>query len=114
MRKGYLADPAIRRIVNQGLRDAQHRNPSSHPAYFTTGFFHHANELHREILDSGLDLHLLAAVEGPAWLLSDLDEQLNDKARREQLMGAMRWIEAEPSLLGASAHMMAIAHRAKT
>jgi hypothetical protein len=29
-------------------------------------------------------------------------------------MGAIRWIEAEPSLLGASAHMMAIAHRAKT
>jgi hypothetical protein len=56
-------------------------------------------------------LHALLAVEGPAWLLPDIQERLADPARRERVLAAVRRVEAEPSLLGASSHLLVIAHR---
>lgn len=114
MRKGYLADAGFRRIVEQDLLDGQHRNPAGHPAYFTTAFFHHPDELEREIRDSGLELDRLFAVEGPAWLITSLEEQWNDPDRREPTIHALRNLEGERSILGASAHIMAIAHKVMT
>jgi hypothetical protein len=51
------------------------------------------------------------AVEGPGWLLSDLDVRLADSRRREVLLAALASLEAEPALLGVSAHLLAIASR---
>ena len=46
--------------------------------------------------------------EGPGWLL---EERWSDPLQREQLLDAARLAEAEPSLLGASAHLMAVARK---
>ncbi|MGQ0733595.1 MAG: hypothetical protein ACT4QD_08075 [Acidobacteriota bacterium] len=51
------------------------------------------------------------AVEGPAWLLPDLDARLGDDSRRMVLLDALAAIEAEPTLLGASAHLLMVARR---
>jgi hypothetical protein len=40
-----------------------------------------------------------------------VEERLADPARREQVLAAVRRVEAEPSLLGASAHLLAVALR---
>lgn len=109
LRSGYLEDATFAEIVEQDLTDGQHRNPTNHPAYFTTAFFHHPDELRREVADSGLTLEHLLAVEGPAWLCSDVDAHWNDPCRRERLLGVVRRLEAESFILGASAHMLAIA-----
>ena len=50
-------------------------------------------------------------IEGPAWLLKDLDQWLGNPSRRETLLTALTHLEAEPSLLGASAHLLAVAIR---
>ena len=63
---------------------------------------------------AGFDVRALLAVEGPVGVHGEsgaLDEWLDDAERREILMRAIRRIEAEPSLLGASPHVMAIATR---
>jgi hypothetical protein len=39
------------------------------------------------------------------------EDRLADPARREVLLRALRRIEAEPSLLGASPHLLALARR---
>src|ERR1051326_3221267 len=62
---GYLNDPEFVRIVQQDLVDGQHRNPTNHPAYFTTAFFHHPDELAAEVAEAGFTLEALLAVEGP-------------------------------------------------
>jgi hypothetical protein len=41
----------------------------------------------------------------------DLDAWLDDEAARERLLQVLRRLETEPSLVGASAHMVAVAHR---
>jgi len=109
--RGYLDDPEFARIVERDLRDGQHRNATNNPAYFTTAFFHHPDELAAEIREAGLRHEATFAVEGPAWLLQDFDAHWNDPSRRERLLTALRALEAEPSLLGASAHLLAVARK---
>jgi hypothetical protein len=93
--------------VERDVREGQHRNPTRRPHWFTTAFFH----LPEEVADAGLRLHAVLAVEGPGWVLPDVAERLTDPARRQRLLAAIRRVEAEPSLLGASAHLLAVAHR---
>ena len=50
-------------------------------------------------------------VEGPGWLLGDLDDWLSDPQRRDKLLAVLRRIEAEPSIMGVSAHLLAVGHR---
>ena len=50
-------------------------------------------------------------MEGPAWLVGNLDGYLSDKTRTKLLLDALRPIEAESSLAGASAHIMAVGRR---
>jgi hypothetical protein len=109
--RGYLDEPAFGAIVERDLRDGQHRNPTGRPEWFTTAYFHLPGELGPEVAEAGLRLEALLAVEGPAWLLADIGERLADPDRRETVLAAIRRVEAEPSLLGASAHLLAVARR---
>ncbi|HET8524698.1 MAG TPA: methyltransferase domain-containing protein [Thermomicrobiales bacterium] len=110
---GFLDDPAFAPIVERDLRDGQHRNPTNQPGYFTTAYFHHPDELADEISAAGLELESVRAVEGPAWLLPNLDHWWEDDTRRERLLTYLAAVEREPSLVGVSAHMLAIAVRQK-
>jgi SAM-dependent methyltransferase len=109
--RGYLDEPGFEAIVERDVREGEHRNPTQRPEWFTTAHFHLPGELSREVTDAGLRLHAVLAVEGPAWMLPDIAERLGDPTRRERVLAAIRRVEAEPSLLGASAHLLAIAHR---
>lgn len=106
-----LDDPEFQGIVRRDLADGQHRNPTNHPAYFTTAFFHHPEELKREMEEAGLRHEGTLAIEGPGWLLQDFENHWGDDGRRTRLLDAVRAVEAEASLLGASAHLMAVARK---
>jgi len=109
--KGFLDDPQFARIAEQDLRDGQHRNPTNHPFYFTTAFFHHPDELKAETEEAGLRYEATLSIEGPGWLLQNFEEHWSDEARRERLLSATRALESEASILGVSAHMMALARK---
>jgi hypothetical protein len=51
------------------------------------------------------------AVEGPVWLMPDLEERWRDERRRAQLLDLLRRVEAEPAALAMSAHLLLVAHR---
>jgi len=106
-----IDDPHFDEIVMRDLREGQHRNPTGEPYYFTTAFFHHPDEFKAEIKDAGLQLESILPVEGPVWLLQDFAERWADQRLRQRLLDSIKWIESEASLLGASAHMVAVAHR---
>ena len=108
---GFLDDPEFVRIVQGDLKDGRHRNPGNNPAYFTTAFFHQPEELGAEIEEAGLHHEKTLPVEGPGWLLQNFQHHWNDPGRRERLLGAIRLLEDEPSILGASAHLLAVARR---
>jgi ubiquinone/menaquinone biosynthesis C-methylase UbiE len=111
LRGGYLEDPTFAVIAAGDRRDGRHRNPTGDPAYFTTAYFHRPEELAAECAAAGLVHEATLAVEGPGWFLPDLDARLADERRRAVLLAALAALEAEPTLLGVSAHLLAVARR---
>jgi SAM-dependent methyltransferase len=108
--KAYLLDPAFEAIVDSSLRDGRHRNPQRRREWFTTAYFHRPDELAEEVRAAGFGLEALVAVEGLGAFLADAAHGwLDDAARREPLLRAIRRVEAEPALLGASPHVLAVA-----
>jgi ubiquinone/menaquinone biosynthesis C-methylase UbiE len=109
--KGYAVDPVFERTVERVLADGRHRNPQRHPGWFTTAYFHLPDELAAEVRDAGFDLTGVFAIEGVGEWLPDIDEWLDDPARRAALLRAIARVETEPSLLGASPHLLAVGVR---
>lgn len=106
--EGDLFDPAFRQIVERDLMDGQHRNPTGNPRWFTTAYFHHPDELREEIEAGGAEVIEIIGVEGLAALLPQLADQWEDPGRRDVILDAARRVENEPSLLGLSAHLIAV------
>jgi ubiquinone/menaquinone biosynthesis C-methylase UbiE len=111
LRKGFLKDPRFADIVNQDLKNGQHRNPANHPEYFMDTFFHHPDELRREVAEGGFVVTGIYGVEGPCWLLPDFAEWWDHEEYRDRLLRIARTLETEPSILGASAHLIAVAKK---
>ncbi|MGC2476417.1 MAG: methyltransferase domain-containing protein [Candidatus Sulfotelmatobacter sp.] len=108
---GFFDDPTFAPIVERDLEDSQHRNPTDNALYFTDAYFHRPGELSRELLASGFQVVEIVAIEGPGWLALDFDRLWNDPAQRERLLAAVRQVEREPSILGATSHIMAIGRK---
>ena len=111
LRGGYLEDPAFAAVAARDREHGLHRNPTGDPTYFTTAYFHRPEDLAVECSEAGLAHEATLAVEGPAWLLPDLDARLADARRRAALLAALDALETEPALLGVSAHLLAVARR---
>jgi len=109
--RGFFRDAEFRKIVAADLTCGQHCNPTNEPAYFTTAYFHRPEELAAEVGDAGFDEVQILSVEGPAWSTALFREAWNDTVQRHSLMGFLSLIEREPSIHGASAHLMAVARR---
>lgn len=104
-----IFDDAFAAMVERDLHDGQHRNPEDHPDRFTTAFFHHPDEIRAEVADVGLELLDLVGLEGMAVWQLDLEDRMTDAGARELLLEAARAVESEPTLLGLSPHLLAVA-----
>jgi ubiquinone/menaquinone biosynthesis C-methylase UbiE len=110
--RDLFRDAAFAAIVERDLRDGQHRNPTARLDYFTTAYFHRPEELREELLAAGLRVRGLYGIEGPGWILPDLTDRWSDPERRDALLRVARLLETEPSMLGCSAHLLAIGRKA--
>jgi hypothetical protein len=63
------------------------------------------------LLTAGLRVEGLYGVEGPGWILPDLADRWVDPERRNALRHVAQLLEAEPSVLGCSAHLLAIGRK---
>lgn len=110
MSAGFLDDPAFAPIVEQDLRNGQHRNPEDQPGYFTTAFFHHPEELQAEVREVGWSIVETVGIEGPGWWIPQpFAAWWEVETRRERLLAAVRAVEREPTLLGLGPHLMVVA-----
>jgi SAM-dependent methyltransferase len=107
--RGFLFDPEFRPIVERDLREGQHRNPQRRPHWFTTAYFHHPDELRAELERANLEVVELVGVEGLAGWLPQLSQRWHNPADRELIVWSACVVEAEPSLLALSGHLLAVA-----
>lgn len=103
IKQGWLGDPDFRVVLAGSLADGQHRNPfgSERPEFFTTAYMHLPAELSGEASAVGLTDVRVLPVEGPGWL----DDSPGSVAHHAE---AARRVENEPSLLGATSHLLAV------
>jgi ubiquinone/menaquinone biosynthesis C-methylase UbiE len=111
--RGFFKDPVFRKIVANDLASGQHRNPTENAHYFTTAFFHRPEELDAEVREAGFEEVRVLAVEGPIWSAAQFSQTWGDPAQRKELMEFLSLVEREPSVLGASAHLLAVGRRSK-
>ena len=93
------------------LATGVHRNPTGSPEYFTTASFHRPEELYSEMREAAFEDVKLLAVEGPAWGGAHFRAALTDPVQRNVLLRMLSEIESESSIMGASAHFIAIAYK---
>jgi SAM-dependent methyltransferase len=109
--RDLLGDARFAAIVERDLRDGQHRNPTERLDYFTTAYFHRPDELRDEVARAGLVVEGVYGLEGPAWILPDFVERWADARQRSEIVRVARALESEPSVVGMSAHLLAVARK---
>ncbi len=110
--KDYFSDARFRPLAERALADGVHRNVDAERSWFTSAYFHHPDELAGEVAEAGLIVRRRVAVEGPLWMTGQrLTEILASPDLTGLLLEMMRSVEDEPSLLGASSHILTIAVR---
>jgi SAM-dependent methyltransferase len=106
-----IFDDSFAEMIATDLATGQHRNDGQIPDSFTTAFFHYPDELRDEVAEAELDLIELVGLEGLSASEPDLAEQVLDDRKIERLLWAARQIEHEPTMLGVSAHLLAVCRR---
>ena len=107
--RGYLFDPDFRTIVQRDLEEGQHRNPGNREHWFTTAYLHDPAGLSDEVVGAGLELVELVGLEGMAGWLGQLADRWGTPADRAVILDSARSVEHEASVLGLSAHLLAVA-----
>jgi ubiquinone/menaquinone biosynthesis C-methylase UbiE len=109
--RDLFQDPAFTAIVEEDLRTGQHRNPTGRLDYFTTAYFHRPEDFRAEVGSIGLIVEGLFGIEGPGWMLPDVDARLNEPGRRADLLRVARLFESDPAVLAMSAHLLLVARK---
>lgn len=79
--------------------------PPLTPADFSA-YLHRPAELRDEVATGGFEVIDLVSVEGPVFLLDDLDARLADDDGRRFVMETARALERVPELLGIGPHLL--------
>jgi SAM-dependent methyltransferase len=106
---GRLTDPQFAAIVAEDISTGQHRNPTERDGWWTTAYFHRPQELREEVEGAGLHIREFVGLEGLAAYLPEIGSQLDSEEGRKAVLWAAGQIEAEPTLLGLSAHLLVVA-----
>lgn len=111
MFKGALDSPGFTPMLREDLETGTRRATQDIPYGFTTCYFHRPEEIRAEIADAGLTLVDLLPVEGMAHWLPGLADRLADPDKTAVLLELLARTEHEPSILGATSHLLAVAAR---
>ena len=102
----YPRYPAVLDLVNEVDRTGM--LPPLQAGGFTA-FCHRPGELREEMGEAGLDVTDLVSVEGPAFILGDLDARMADPVDWSVALEVARAIERVPELIGFGPHLLATA-----
>jgi SAM-dependent methyltransferase len=111
---GYKAnlimDPAY---VPLALGDVEHgvHDSTKEGTYFTLAYMHRPEEIALELEVAGFRTLDVLAVEGFFWTYSNLGQFTDDPEKFSQLLEHARMLEKEPSIMGTSAHFLAISRK---
>ncbi len=92
-------------VVEQDVQSGLHPSDNSKILLY----FHRPQELKNEIESCGFKNTSILGIEGPMWHPGIIDTLREDSKNWEELLSLIELLETEESIIGASAHIMAIA-----
>ncbi len=95
-----------KQIIKRELKTGIHHKMSDG---FDFGYLHTPSELKKEIEECNFQDVSLLAIEGPIWHKKIMANLYQDQTNWQELLNTIESLEREKSLIGASAHIMAIA-----
>jgi SAM-dependent methyltransferase len=98
-------------LMREDLRTGQHRNPGHHPDFFTTAYFHGADDLGGELAGAGWTVDAVLPVEGPLHWAPALARRLADPGQMQLVLDVLERVERDPRMTNATAHLLAVGHR---
>jgi hypothetical protein len=111
MLRGFVDSPGFTPMLREDLATGARRGTQNIPYGFTTCYFHRPEEIASEVAAAGLTLVDLLPIEGMANWIPDLADRLSDPDKRALLLELLARTEREPSILGATAHLLAVARK---
>lgn len=111
MLRGLVDSPGFLPMLRDDLATGTRRGTQNIPYGFTTCYFHRPEEITGEIADAGLTLVDLLPVEGMAHWIPDIGARLSDPDKRAVVLDLLERTEREPAILGATAHLLAVARK---
>jgi ubiquinone/menaquinone biosynthesis C-methylase UbiE len=113
LKRDLINDDRFEKILLNDLHNGIHINDTDNMEYFTTSFFHTPLQISEEIIDSGLELDKLVAVESAGWLIDNLSEKVKkDKRYLEKIQKFINVVESNADLMAMSPHILGIAKKA--
>jgi ubiquinone/menaquinone biosynthesis C-methylase UbiE len=106
--RGLVRDPRFVTVLERDLEDGRHSNPTPDPAYFTTAYLHRPARFTEELGEAGFEVVDVIGVEGPFWCMSEFEALWAEPSTRSLMLRVLNHVGAEPALLGASAHILAV------
>lgn len=106
-----IRDSEFRDIAFADVSHGHHRNDTGRWQIFTTAYFHRPEDLRGELSECALADVELFPIEGPGAYVHDFADAWADPGLRESILNAVRLVEREPALIGASPHLLAIGRR---
>jgi SAM-dependent methyltransferase len=111
--EGYISDPGYIALALGDIVGGRH-DPPSHGRYFTEAYMHRPEEIPSELERAGFRVLDLCAVEGVFWTYPNLKQYTSDPDSFSRLLEHAALIEREPSMMGASAHLLSVAMKGGT
>jgi ubiquinone/menaquinone biosynthesis C-methylase UbiE len=97
--------------VESHFSTGQIRNSGEQTGGFTTAYAHQEGELGEEIVEAGLNLDQIIAIDGFGWLIPNFEQKWQNEEYRQALLNVSQTCGNDKSILGMSAHIMTIASK---
>jgi ubiquinone/menaquinone biosynthesis C-methylase UbiE len=106
VRRGSITNDQVFSNVQTEVAHGQRVAPEARISAFPEAYFHLPDELAAEASEAGLVVLDVYGIEGPAWLLADIEARMAEPVMRERIMWLARISERDPHLRAASAHLL--------
>jgi len=106
-----LEAPATLAAITRHILSGIVNKVGDRPEEFNHAYPHRPEAFRAEILEAGLKVEKLIAVESFGWLLPDFEQVWQQDERRKVLLDVLREVEEDTSIMGASAHLLGVARK---
>jgi ubiquinone/menaquinone biosynthesis C-methylase UbiE len=112
VKNDLLDESEFMEMIKRELKDGQHiRNPESNYRGMGRSYFHLPELLEKELSEAGFRNNDIRGVIGPLWLIPNIDEKWKQEEKQKNIMGIVKMLEKEQSIMGISTHILSISEK---